>query len=117
MPTLSLEGAVKRSDGVVALDIVLITQSLLVTDDSFDTIVIAATDTANVAFGPLAQASFVFVKSDEQLDIVLSTPGPTALSAITTRHLYLENTEIVAMALTNLSTTDAATVRVVLGGA
>lgn len=121
MPTIGFTGSCQRSDTILTTDLFTIAPSTTVAEDAIKTISLTnaggASPSQVVAFGNVSQASLLYMVSNRQLSVVLSIPGPTALTAFKARYLIIDTTEIVAATITNLDTADAAEVRFLIGGA
>lgn len=117
MPVLAMNGSVQRADSTVIVELFQFTPSRDVSEDAAETIVIPQSSSAAVGFGTIASASCVYLTSDRQLSIALTITGNVTLTAFKARHLVIDMTEVIGMTLTNLDSSNAAKVRVVLGGA
>jgi len=112
-----MNGSVQRADSTVIVELFQFTPSREVTEDAATTIVIPQSGNAVVGFGAIASASCIYLTSDRQLSIALTITGNVTLTAFKARHLVIDQTEVIGMAITNLDSANAAKIRLVMGGA
>ena len=115
MPTIAFSGAVQRSDTANIVDLFTLAPSLAVTEDSVDTIAIAASG-AHTPTLPSTTAKILIISSDQKLSIVFSTEGGPAPS-ITGKQFLFCDANLTGLVISNVSVTTTANVRLVMGGA
>jgi len=119
MPTIAFSGAVQRSDTANIVDLFTLAPSLAVTEDSVETIALAKSpDTGyeHIPNLPFTTATILIISSDQKLSIVFTTAGGNA-PAITGKQFVFCETNLTGLVISNASTSAAANVRLVMGGA
>jgi|WetSurSiteA1Bulk_404760.scaffolds.fasta_scaffold00002_82 hypothetical protein len=111
MSTLSITASITRTDTVKSVTVEELAESVSVSNDEVSTIVIESLGSYNPQFNSSTAGSFLSISSDCQLSISINNT-----SGIKGKSLHISDAEITSLGLENLSSSSAATVRLIIGG-